>query len=104
MPLKKRKQEVTQSYATIGVAQNTQIAPGPEGKGGSAGRKIKEHENPTVLCHDLVARLPSPQPGTERGGRAGRNTQEPPQTRPKNSENVSRATIERPDHPDQPRH
>ena len=34
----------------------------------------------------------------------GRNTQEPLQTRPKNSENVSCATIERSDYPDQPRH
>ena len=57
MPLKKRKQEVTQSYATIGVAQNTQIAPGPEEEG------IDSTKNKTTRKNDS----PVPQLCTERG-------------------------------------
>ena len=65
---RKRKQEATQSFATVRVAkiQNTQITPGSER--GGIGRTKKITGKTTVVCHNLVARLPRPQPGTEQGG------------------------------------
>ena len=91
-----RKGENYHNLVPQSAWQNYVEHPPPRG-GGSAGRKRNEHEKHITLCLNRVARLARPWPGTERGGRQDKTR--------RNTKNIkSWATIERPDHPDQPRH
>ena len=87
----KEKKKITQSCATIGVAEIPRTPPAPWGGGGSAGRKRNEHEKHTVLCLNLAARLPRPCHGPELGGgRQDKKTQEPPPSLPDHARNTQK--------------
>ena len=53
IPSKKIKQGVTQACATGGKGKVPKSPPAPIGGGESAGRKRKEHDNPTLLFQNI---------------------------------------------------